>query len=549
MQDLFSTKNEYPMTARPDYLTTTLKFSLASQLLADPDLNKSALAHQFGLSRPTLYALQHSAQHALTSVFSPHSPPPPLHQEGYWLWVDSNLLKRSIALLRATCGATFSAIAAVLLEMFGLRLSHGEICEVVQESYQKAFEYQEKVSLHTVKRAAFDEMYRWRRCELVGVDCDSHFIFLSEKQPGCSAPQWERVMERLKARGLNPEQVAQDGCSSIKKAQQKVWSKARVAHDINHPRRAIDEVRKQFEQKAYKAIEAMDKVRLRVPNRLTTQEHLDGLLAETSQRELLAVHNSEVVSAWVRQAQEAFNVVHSETGIIQEVTESQKEMKIVAAKLRSLGTTASKVAASVLENLGQEIVLERVEYKRTMAALSTQLEVSFEVIEKATQLWQLSKQRAGAPWRGTKELIWKKILKVQSEMERRLGSVEKAVFVSAVVSASFGKILAASSAAEGAIERLSAVMYPQKRPSSGFLQLRAAYLNLLEVEEGLRAGHSSHELMTGEEIPNWLEKLGYKPSENQERSYKKLGWRRLVEPFEKTWKKNYGGERVKTELE
>lgn len=538
------------MTARPDHLTTALKISLASELLADPNLNKSALARDVGLSRQTLYSLALKGQHALSASFSALAPPAPLHQQGFFIWVDPNLIKRAIVTLRAACGATFSVIALALYEAFGLRLSHGEIWAVLAEAHQRAFDYLQTVSLQMIDRAAFDEMYRWDRCELVGVDCVSLFIFLSEKQPGCSAFQWVRVMERLqKVQGLNPSQIAVDGLSALKSAASSVWWQARIIHDINHLRRALDKVRAQFEGMGYQAIDAAARMRKRValgPTRRTKPAKLALLLDAALAKENEAVTKAEVVSALIRQAQATLNVVHPETGKVQEVSDCQKQMEGLAAQIRSLGTCYAKAAADYLEGLGQKIVKERELHQTVMRELAKELKIEFSTIEAVVHLMEIGKQRAGAPWRGTKELLWKKMLVVQSALEKDLGTTG-AIELTRVVSVHFEKILGASSAAEGAIQRLSAVMYPQKRPSSGFLYLRAAYLNLNEIEEGVRKGHSPHELMTGEVIEDWLEKLGYGPSQNETRSYKKQGWKRLVEPFEATWKKNYGGENAKVE--
>ena len=91
---------------------------------------------------------------------------------------------------------------------------------------------------------------------LTGVDCDSLFIFLSEKQPGRGYQQWKPVLERLQTqRGLNPQQVAADGWSPLHKSCQAVWGEARVVHDINHLRRMIDMVLFQFENQAYEKME------------------------------------------------------------------------------------------------------------------------------------------------------------------------------------------------------------------------------------------------------------------------------------------------------
>ena len=86
---------------------------------------------------------------------------------------------------------------------------------------------------------------------------------------------------------------------------------------------------------------------------------------------------------------------------------------------------------------------------------------------------------------------------------------------------------------------------PQKRVSSGFLCLRVALLNLHCFDDGLRKGKSPHELLSGEKVTDWLGFLGYAPRGQEQRKFKKLGWKRLVKPFEVTWRENWVGTAVK----
>ncbi|MBI2565880.1 MAG: hypothetical protein HYV63_02440 [Candidatus Schekmanbacteria bacterium] len=164
--------------------------------------------------------------------------------------MDANAIKRAIVALRAICGATHAMIVAMVREVFSLGIAEDTVREVLQEAYQRAFNYRESVDLSGISRIGLDEMYRWDRCELTGVDTDSLLIFLVEKQPGCGAAQWQRVLERLRdQQGLCPEHAGFDGSSAIAKAVGEVNPTARGAHDINHLRRALEKVRAQVERR------------------------------------------------------------------------------------------------------------------------------------------------------------------------------------------------------------------------------------------------------------------------------------------------------------
>lgn len=529
------------MSAHRKDITPHDRIEISAKMLAAPEDSRSQLAQQYNLSRPTLYAIGQAGQEALHHRFEPASPPPSPGTDGYWVWVDGNAVKRLSALLRACCGATLSSICLVLLEAFGLHLSEETARQITQESYQRSFEYKEKMNLKEVTQAAFDEMYRWGRCLLTGVAIGSLYIFLSEKQPGAGHRPWTGVFSRLQKRQeLNPEQIAFDGNSSIEGSAEKVWPQARLVHDINHLRRAIEKVRIQMENRAYQSIAKAEKMRkrcLKGATRRTSQKQLEEKLAVAREEEEKAIEKSEEVSRWVRGIHGALNIIHPETGHVNQVAWSQSYLQEMAKKFKGLPGTYASWAASYLEGLGQEIVSERAEYIRVMVQVAAREMVSFEAAEIAAHFWELNKQYQGATWQGTREELEKKIYQCWQNLQTTVG--EKASSLLESVCRKFQAVLAASSAVEWAHSQISAVLPPQKRVSSGWLCLRIAFLNLQEFREGLRKGQSPHELLTGEKIEDWLVQLGYGPRNQEIRNLKQLGWKRLVQPFKSTWRDNW----------
>ena len=158
------------MSAHRNDVSTSDRINITAKIIAFPSVNRSEVARQAGISRPTVYAVARKGRQALAAVFEPRTAPPPVSDEGFWLWLDANALKRAIVALRAITGATHSMIVAILSEVFALRISEEAVREVIQEGYQRAFDYRRQVDLRGVERACLDEMYRWGRCELTGVD-------------------------------------------------------------------------------------------------------------------------------------------------------------------------------------------------------------------------------------------------------------------------------------------------------------------------------------------------------------------------------------------
>ncbi|MBI2565448.1 MAG: hypothetical protein HYV63_00265 [Candidatus Schekmanbacteria bacterium] len=294
---------------RKDLSTSDLpagRIQISAKIIAFPANNRAQIAREAWVSRPTVYALGRKGRHALEAALAPDATPPPLSADGFWLWVDCGALKRAIVALRAITGATHAMIVAFLIEVFALRISEETVRQVIREAYQRAFDYRQSVDLRQVERACLDEMYRWGRCELTGVDAASLFIFLAEKQPRCDTRQWAEVLARLDQRqGLDPGQVCSDGASAIAKAVGEVWPEARHSHDINHARRALDKVRHQADEIAYRAIARHDGAWERYQQGTSARmprRKLDRLLADAWAAEKRAIAATEWLGAALARA-------------------------------------------------------------------------------------------------------------------------------------------------------------------------------------------------------------------------------------------------------
>lgn len=530
------------MSAHRHDITPTVRMQLASTLISSPKTSRLRLAQRHKLSRPSLYSIEKKGLRALEQCFDPSPLPSSPSSEGFYLWVDKNVIKRAVVTLRAVLGAPFSAIVTVLAEMFLVRLSEWSVREIVEEGYQRGFNYQQSVPLHGVKRVAFDEMYRWGRCIFSGIDCDSLFILLGEKQPGCKEKNWAKVMGRLKTKqGLKPEQVAIDGLSALGNAVKETWKDARLVHDIAHANIMLRKVRGQFDQRAYRAIEAAEKIKQRHERgetRKTTQEELKTKLSEAEASEQAAIEKATHVAELVEQAHAALAVINPDTGCLNQAPWSQGKLLVISEQLKALGTWQATETASYLARPAQKMVLERAEFGRVMHSIALRKQIPFALLEVAAWLWQLHKQHEAATWAGTREKLQKQMQKLWLDLNNVLG-LGPAQSLLEEIFRKFREILAASSPVEWGNNQLSVVLPAQKRASSGMLHLRAAYLNLHQFADGRRKGVSPHQMLTGEQVPDWLVKLGYAPHQTKVRSFKKLGWRRLVEPFEPTWRRNW----------
>ena len=329
------------MSAHRKDIDTNQRIQITAKMLQETKTDCSALATTYQLSRTSIYNIAKSGREVLEKNFSKEEH---THRKGlgFWVWVDANTIKRLIVSLRVICGATFSMIAQILPEALGIRISESTIRNVCIQAYQLAFEYQQSISLTNISRIALDEMFRWKRCLLTGVDCDSLFIFLNEKQRGRGYLQWKPVLNRLQEeRDLNPQQIAMDGWGPLQKSSEETWKDARIVHDINHLRRIIDAVRIQFEKIAYQKIKYTQKHAIKK----SFIKHPEKLVKYKEQEEQ-AVEKAEQVAILVSQAQESLNIINSKTGLLNTTEESLSQLQSISNAFKELNTYQANITAN-----------------------------------------------------------------------------------------------------------------------------------------------------------------------------------------------------------
>jgi len=516
------------MPVQPKRITPALKVLLAATFIAEPDTNRSQVARNTGISRQHLYTITKLAQRALAATFDPHQHNPDL--ESFSISVTPERIKRTILCARAACGATESSLQALLIEAFKLRMSQELIRQVCLEGYQRSFQYQQSISLASVERACFDEMYRWSKCVITGVDADTYYIFLAEKQPGPRKKVFHTVFSRLKQqRSLAPAQVNIDGYSALDTSIEAVWPEAQVRIDINHLRRQLEHVRSQFDNRAYRAIDKADEVR-----------HNKGLkqYQQRMDKERDALNLAEHVTDLVNQAHAALCLFDPDSGELNQLETSQAKLKTLSKQFDALGTMYAKATASKLRGNGQQIVAGRAGLLEAMERVAKEHKISYEYVLMAGWVWQLHKALQAVKWKASQEKLEKQLVEGYSKLRCVVVGHEELL---KVVFEALSNVLTASSPVEWGNGRIGQVVAPQKRLLSGWLALRVTYLNLHRFEHGKRKGYSPHELLTGERVDDWLARIGYKPRTEGVRTYKSLGWSKLVEPFEPTWRTHWVG--------
>jgi hypothetical protein len=509
---------------------------LIVRLLSEEE-SLSDIARQTGMPRNRLKKIKEKAEKALQKAFSQS---PKESEEGYWVKVDPQRLRRTIIQGLAE-GQTQSQIVAHLRVTFDLQISEETVRQVAQQAYQKSYEYQNSVDLSAVQRTAFDEMIRYGRWILTGVDPDSLFIFLHQKQPSRNPTVLRQVLQRLQQQGLNPQQQCLDGSSLWAAASRQVWPDIQVHHDRWHASQLLHRLLWQYEGYAYRMIHAADQAFRGYQKGATSRTSLEKLeekLNKARQKEAEVIDQADTIAGWVEQAHAALALIDPATGKVNKIQNSIEVLAGIAAKIAQLPGTRARWASSYLKTTGAKLVEQQQAFIHAMMQVASAVGVAFEVVEAAALFWQLSKQYQAAKWHGTKEALLQQMWRPHQCIQQ---AGKQGTLARDAVVRHFCRILTASSAAEWVHSQVSPALSPHKRVSSGMLHLRTAYLNLHTFQEGKRQGKSPHELLTGEPVVDWLTRLGYPPTPSSLFSFKSLGWSALVSPFEATFKQSWCG--------
>jgi len=218
------TTEEQAMTGllRTD-LSTSHKAHLAASAFSQQGEygTTTALAREYAVSRPTVYAAARAGQAVLEQHFT--------RAEGgssaTWVAVDVAQLKRAIVALRVVAPDSLRAIEDLLPILYpGVKMSYGSIQAIAVEAETRAAEHNATVDLSSVVGGALDEMYSQGDPVLAGVDLDSGHLsawhcespvlatigLKSSGKPVTTAstwPSWSRTRQRgsrLESRRSSP---------------------------------------------------------------------------------------------------------------------------------------------------------------------------------------------------------------------------------------------------------------------------------------------------------------------------------------------------------
>ncbi len=348
---------------------------------------------------------------------------------------------------------------------------------------------------------------------LAGVCLDTGYLIGLSLENQRSAAEWAAFLRQAKEQGLNLEVVVKDAAGGIAKGVRDVFPDAEQRDDCFHAMYEMGKVRRQLEAKAYKEIgremEAEERLeRVRRTGKGSRAKMVNKLVwARRRCAAALALHDA--FERAMNDVTEAMAFVDLDSARIRTPEEMESSIREAAQRMSGLGDGKCRRVGKYLYNRAPGLAVH-------MKALNAELSALDDLFgADATRV-------AAAIWRLRDDLRHDRRRWARGEQRRMLaGAVtllatlvgDQSEAVLTAVDSALLRRHRASSAIEGFNAALRPFLYVHKGVSPGFLELFRAHHNLRTRRWGRHKGTSAHECLTGEPVHDWLEKLGYAPSE------------------------------------
>ena len=492
-------------------LATIDKVDLALASLATQGMygTVTALAADFGVSRPTVYSARRQGLEALVGQFDAEV----RRQRFGSILIDRAQLERACVALRAMAPDSIRAIEGLIPILYpGVEVSYGWIQSILAEAEAKAATFNATVDLSGVRAGTLDEMFSQGDPVLAGVCLDTGLLFALELCETRSAQDWQGVLEAGKSRGLDLEVVVKDAAKGIAAGVKAAFPNAEQRDDCFHAQYEMSKVLRRLEKKAYAAIsaemaveKAIEKMKASMTGDRKQRRSLDGKLSHARRRceRVLGLHDA--FARLVDDVRDALEIVDIETAQLRTPEMMEQRLNSAAEAMQALDDPKCGKVGRYLANRAPGLVL----YARELiAALDDLVPTHGDNAVRLACLIERLRHDLGTRWnRWRRHEDRRHLLGACAMLKSSAG--DAALDTLTAVRALLVKRHRASSAIEGFNAALRPHLYVHKGASQGFLNLFRAYYNLRKRRWGRHKGTSAHECLTGERVDDWLTKLGY----------------------------------------
>jgi hypothetical protein len=475
-------------------LTAPQRRQLALDALTGQPISHLALRHQ--VSRKFVYQQLHQAHQGLDLAFDPPAPPKDLL---FWLPVTKPWLHSLVLGLTLIGHSPYRGVTELLADLFDYPLSLGSVANIVRAAVAQAQQVNAREDLSAVKVGDHDEIFQAGSPVLVGVDAYSTYCYLLSMEEQRDGDTWGVRLLELAERGFHPDAIIADFAKGLRAGQEQALPGVPCRGDIFHCLYEVGPLVRYLENRAYGAMEAVEKLTRKQEQHERRKGRKNLELAQklwrARQAEAKAVSLAEEVATLARWLRWDILAVAGPD------YQSRRQLLdwVVAELVGREGQCEQRIrpVRVLLENQGTELLAFAEQLDKDLGTLAGQWQVSTEVVRALLQTQQLS---------GKDSRRWQRDAEHRQQLGVRYHGLSGAVHALAA------QVVRASSLVENLNSRLRNYFFLRRQLGPGYLDLLRFFLNhrrFPRSEHEDRVGKSPAELLSGQKHEHWLEMLGY----------------------------------------
>lgn len=480
----------------------------------------TGIAQNHGVSRKFIYMQKGKALDALSEAFAKSvSDDDVLFQ----IPVTKAWIMQAVLTLALTGHSPYRGMQQSLASLCNHKISLGNIHNILKAAALKARAINAQEDLSQIKKIACDEIFQNGSPVLVGCDAESTYCFslqLTEQRDGES---WALVLMDAQQRGLNPIVSAADFGTGLRCGLKQAFPMLPCQGDVFHAKAEITDLMQYLNRRAYASIEEVyeltrklakvqakiassPKKRKRKQTAEQKKEEHEQALAHANKEQALAqkllkkqqeadaaialVDNIQILADWTSEMLEVVGPMPEERKLVlQFIVEELRRRECQSHRIKSVAT--------LLENHLDELLHFSKDIEQALKKLALKWSIDIHWIKQLYLVQSLAQDDLG-----------------RLQIEEKIHKYLKRYFhpILKEIKEIIANTLRASSVVENLNSRLRNYFFLRKELGNDYLELLRFFLNhqrFLRSEKEERVGRSPAEILSGKELPHWLEMLGF----------------------------------------
>jgi hypothetical protein len=476
-------------------LTPEQRRQLARDALAGRPISELATEHQ--VSRKFVYEQLDIAHDALDQAFAPV--PDAQEKVLFYLPITHAWIRQFVLALVLICHSPLRVVVELLADLFDYHISLGTVHNIVHNAVVAARQVNAAEKLSGIRIGAHDEIFQAGDPVLVGVDVRSTYCYLLSLEQHRDGDTWGVRLLELAEREFQPEAIIADFASGLRSGQEQALPGVPCRGDIFHCLNEFRPLVGYLENRAYDAMEIVEKLTRQQSQHQWRQGRKDRKVAsrlrpakEATAKAIALAEDVATLYDWLRQDILAVAGPDYPT--------RRQLLEFVVAELRQREEQCEhriRPVRSMLVNQGADLLAFAAVLDKDLATLAATWQLSVETVRELLKTQQMSQ------WDSRR---WLREAAHWQQLGGRYYGLSEAVEELA------GGVVRASSLVENLNSRLRSYFFLRRQLGPDYLELLRFFLNHRRFPRSTyqeRVKKSPAELLSGQEHAHWLEMLGY----------------------------------------